>query len=62
MKSKSILDMEAKISGDFDNVSDEGSTASLDTSSSSSSSVAIDLPPEWEVALADDKGRLYYTE
>ena len=53
--------MEAKIPADCDNVSDEGSTASLDTISSSSSA-AIDLPPEWEVALADDKGRLYYIE
>ena len=61
MKAKNALDMETRISGDFDNVSDEGSIASLDTIGSTSST-AIDLPPEWEVALADDKGRLYYIE
>lgn len=51
--------MEAKTSVGFEDVSDEGSVASLETSSSLSIA-AIDLPPEWEVALADDKGRLYY--
>ena len=54
--------MGTKDSNDIDDVSDEGSIASLETSSSSSSSAAIDLPADWEVAIADNKGRLYYIE
>ncbi|XP_065058332.1 uncharacterized protein LOC135686094 isoform X2 [Rhopilema esculentum] len=54
--------MGTKDSNDIDDVSDEGSIASLETSSSSSSSAAIDLPADWEVAIADDKGRLYYID
>lgn len=55
------LNIEGRTSVGFEDFSDEGSTASLDTSSSSSNA-ALDLPPKWEVALADDQGRLYYIE
>lgn len=52
--------MEPRSPTDFEDGSDQGSVSSLETSSSSGS--ALELPSEWEVAIADDRGRLYYLE
>ena len=53
--------MDLRSPTDFEDGSDQGSVSSLETSSSSSGS-ALELPAEWEVAIGDDRGRLYYLE